>query len=168
MKIQFKLKCKKTVGLPPPTVDSYYKIYFPASEQEKTEGIIDWLGSGDLEARAYIEPEDILRAEEFLSDWLRLKRKEEEYIPPHVATDVVEKTVYSTIYHEMKFVADYTLMSFAEIRQIDVLQFWRYYRDAVIYRAKTSEGGKEFLERAYNSVQTKPDMAAIAELIKQQ
>ena len=55
MRIRFKLICERSIELPPPTVDIYYKIYHPASEQEKIEGVIDWLGSGKLEDRAIIQ-----------------------------------------------------------------------------------------------------------------
>ena len=68
----------------------------------------------------------------------------------------------------MKFVSDYTGMNFADIRLLDILQFWRYYRDAIIYTSIQSDKGKEYLKNAYNSVQTKPDRAAIAELIESQ
>ena len=168
MRIRFDLKCRRSIELPPPTVDIYYKIYHPASEQEKTEGVIEWLGSGKLEDRAYIQAEDIPTAEVFLNLWLREKRGEEQYTPPHISTDTADDTPYKTEFHEMKFVSDYTNMNFQELRGLDVLTFWRYYRDAIIYKGIQSEHGKEFLNNAYNSVQTKPDRLAIAELIQSQ
>lgn len=168
MRITFDLICKRKIELPPPTVDMYYKVFHPVTEQEKIEGVIDWLGSGKLEDRAYIKAEDIPLAEVFLNVWLRKMRNEEEYRPPHIATDSAEESHYKTAFHEMKFVSDYTNMSFLELRGLDVLLFWRYYRDAIIYNAIQSESGKEYLNKAYNSVQTKPDRAAIAELIESQ
>lgn len=168
MRIRFKLICERSIELPPPTVDIYYKIYYPASEQEKIEGVIDWLGSGRLEDRAIIQAEDIPKAEVFLNVWLKQKRSEEQYTPPHIATDTEDNSVYKTEFHEMKFVSDYTNMNFQELRGLDVLTFWRYYRDAIIYKGIQSEHGKEFLNNAYNSVQTKPDRLAIAELIQSQ
>lgn len=168
MRIKFDLVCKKHIELPPPTVDCYYKLLYPDSEQEKTQSVIEWLGSGKIEDRAYIKAEDIIRAEIFLIDWLRKTRKEEKYTAPHISTDVHESGPYTTTYHEMKFVSDYTGMNFADIRLLDVLQFWRYYRDAIIYTSIQSDKGKEYLKNAYNSVQTKPDRAAIAELIESQ
>ena len=168
MRIRFELICNRSIELPPPTVDIYYKIFYPASEQEKIEGVIDWLGSGRLEDRAYIKAEDIPKADVFLNVWLRKMRNKEQYKPPHIATDSAEEAHYKTAFHEMKFVSDYTNMNFQELRSLDVLTFWRYYRDAVIYNAIQSDTGKEYLNKAYNSVQTKPDRAAIAELIESQ
>lgn len=168
MRIRFKLMCERSIELPPPTVDIYYKIYHSASEQEKIEGVIDWLGSGRLEDRAIIQAEDIPKAEVFLNVWLKQKRSEEQYMPPHIATDKETEQIYKTEFHEMKFVSDYTNMNFQELRGLDVLTFWRYYRDAIIYNCIQSEKGREFLNNAYNSVQTKPDVAAIAALIQSQ
>lgn len=166
--MKFELKCKKIIDLPVPTVDLYYKLLHYVDDREKLEGIIDWLGSGDFEDRAIIKPDDLPRAELFLTHWLREQRAKEEYAPPVIATEPAEKELYKTVYHEMKLVYDYTGIDFMRLKKVDILTFWRYFRDAVVYRAKQSEQGKEYLEKAYNSVQTKPDRAAIAELIRAQ
>lgn len=157
----------KTVKLPPPTVEAYYHIYHAISEIEVTEGLCDWLTSGGPQARAYIEPIDIVKSRIVLSEWLRQLRKREEYYPPHVEGDVSEAR-YRTVYHELKAVSEYTRDSFSELKKIDVLTFWRLYRDAIIYNCNKSEDGREYLERAFANVQTKPDRRAIAQIIAMQ
>lgn len=166
--MKFKLECKKIINLPPPSVDMYYKIYYPVNTKDQMTGILDWLGSGKIENRAYIQAEDIEHAKQFLSEWLKDMRKEEPYAPPTVVTDTPESGPYKTTFHEMKLVYEYTGIDFGRLRELDILTFWRYFRDAVIYRAIQSESGKEYLNKAYNSVQTKPDRVAIAELIEAQ
>ena len=157
----------KTVKLPPPTVEAYYHIYHAVDDSEVTEGLCDWLTSGGPEARAYIDAVDIIKARIVLRGWLKELRKRDEYYPPHVEGDVPE-THYSTVYHELKLVSEYTHDSFSELKKMDVLTFWRLYRDAIIYNCNKSDEGREYLERAFANVQTKPDRAAIAQIIASQ
>lgn len=165
--LDFIFNNKKKVKLPPPTVGAYYHIYHAVSDSEVTEGLCDWLTSGGPQARAYIEPIDIIKARIILSEWLKELRQREEYRPPHIEGDVQE-TRYRTVYHELKLVSDYTHDSFSELKKMDVLTFWRLYRDAVIYNCNKSEDGREYLDRAFANVQTKPDRAAIAQIIAMQ
>lgn len=158
----------KKVKLPPPTVGAYYKIYHAISESEKVEGLCEWLASSTEQARAYIQPIDMVKAELALSAWLRELRQRPEYKAPYYKSDTPTETYYSTVYHELKVVSDYTHDSFTELKKIDVLTFWRYYRDAIIYNCSKSDIGMEYLKNAYNQEQTKPDRAAIAAIIKMQ
>lgn len=158
----------KKVKLLPPSVDAYYKIYHGLSGGEKVEGLCEWLASSSEKARAYIEPIDIVKAEIALSEWLRKLREHPAYKPPHVKEDTPSESHYSTVYHELKLVSDYTHDSFTTLRKMDVLTFWRYYRDAIIYICSKSEDGKEYLNKAYNQEQTKPDRAAIAAIMNMQ
>ena len=157
----------KKVKLPPPTVASYYKIYHAVDIAEEIEGLCEWLGSTDT-ARSYIAPADIIRAKDELRIWLSELRKREEYQAPHVDGDTLPETHYKTVYHELKMVSDYTHDSFTELKQLDVLTFWRLYRDAIIYNCNKSDEGRTYLDRAFASVQTKPDRAAIAQIIAMQ
>ena len=164
---EFIFNNEKKVKLSPPTVEAYYHIYHAVSDSEVIEGLCDWLTSGGPQARAYVEPIDIVKAKIVLSSWLKELRKREEYYPPHVEGDIPD-TRYSTVYHELKVVSDYTRDSFSELKKMDILTFWRLYRDAIIYSCNKSEDGKEYLDRAYAQIQTKPDRAAIAEIIRMQ
>ena len=158
----------KKVKLPPPSVDAYYKIYHALSDTEKVEGLCEWLAGGSPEARAYIQPIDMIKAELALSSWLRELRQRTEYKAPYYKSEEATETHYSTVYRELKVVSDYTHDSFTELRKIDVLTFWRYYRDAIIYNCSKSEAGTEYLSKAYNQEQTKPDRAAIAAIMNMQ
>lgn len=165
---EYTFKNGKKVKLSPPTVDAYYKIYHGLSEREKVEGLCEWLTSSSEQAKAYIEPIDIVKAEIALSEWLRALREHPAYKPPHAKDDTPSESHYSTVFHELKLVSDYTHDTFSELRKMDVLTFWRYYRDAIIYICSKSEDGKEYLNKAYNQEQTKPDRAAIAAIMNMQ
>lgn len=164
----YKFDNGKKVHLPPPTVEAYYKIYHAISDSEKVEGLCEWLAGGSPEARAYIQPIDMAKAELALSAWLRDLRQRPEYKAPYYKSEEQTETHYSTVYHELKVVSDYTHDSFTELKKIDVLTFWRYYRDAIIYNCSKSEIGMEYLKNAYNQEQTKPDRAAIAAIMNMQ
>ena len=166
--LEFEFSNRKISKLPPPTVDAYYKIYFAVSEKEEVEGISDWLTSATEEARQYINTDDIIKAKKELSDWLRELRRNPAYKPPHAKDDTQEEIYYKTSFHELKIVSDYTGINFNELRKMDVLTFWRYYRDAIIHICNKSEDGKDYLRRAYNEEQTKPDRAAIAAIMNMQ
>ena len=166
--LEFEFSNRKISKLPPPTVDAYYKIYHGLSDGEKVEGLCEWLASSSEQARAYIEPIDIVKAEIALSEWLRTLRERPAYKPPHVKEDTPSESHYSTVFHELKLVSDYTHDSFTTLRKMDVLMFWRYYRDAIIHTCNKSEDGKEYLNKAYNQEQTKPDRAAIAAIMNMQ
>lgn len=158
----------KKVQLPPPTVEAYYQIYHALNDSEKVEGLCSWLAGGSQEARAYIKPIDMVKAGLSLSSWLRELRQRPEYKAPYYKSEEQTETHYSTVYHELKVVSDYTNDSFTELKKIDVLTFWRYYRDAIICNCSKSEAGAEYLQKAYNQEQTKPDRAAIAAIMNMQ
>ena len=61
-RLNYTFNNEKTVKLPPPSVKAYYQIYHAVDESEVTEGLCDWLTSGGPQARAYIEPIDIIKA----------------------------------------------------------------------------------------------------------
>lgn len=165
--IDFILTKGKKVKLPPPSVDAYYKIYFFAENSEKIIGLSEWLASGSEDARGDILLSDITRAEIVLSEWLRKLRQLPPYKVPHAPGDK-DESPYKTDYHELKAVSDYTGMNFRELRELDLLTFWRYYKDAIIYKLKKTEAGQEYLRRAWNTEQTKPDREAIAQIIAAQ
>ena len=158
----------KKAKLLPPSVDAYYKIYNGLSESEKVEGLCEWLASSSEQARAYIEPIDIVKAELAISLWLHELRQRPEYKAPYYKSEEQTETYYNTVYHELKVVSDYTHDSFTTLRKMDVLTFWRYYRDAIIYNCSKSDIGMEYLKNAYNQEQTKPDRAAIAAIMNMQ
>ena len=112
----FTFNNRKKSKLPPPSVDAYYKIYHGLSEAEKVAGLCEWLASGSDQAKAYITPIDIVKAEIALSKWLRDLRQRPAYKPPHAKDDTPTETYFTDDFHELKMVSDYTNTSFAGCR----------------------------------------------------
>ena len=61
----------------------------------------------------------------------------------------------------MHLVADYTRLSFLEVRALDYVRFLTWRRDAFIHWLSQSEKGQEYLDNAWRMEQTKPDRAAL-------
>lgn len=58
-------------------------------------------------------------------------------------------------------VAEYTGLSFQEIKQLPYVEYLTYRRDAFIDRLNQSETGQEYLRNAWRLEQTEPDRAAL-------
>jgi len=54
-------------------------------------------------------------------------------------------------------VADYTGLSFLEVRELDYIQYLIWRRDAYIYMLSRTEEGQEYLDNAWRMEQTEPD-----------
>jgi len=54
-------------------------------------------------------------------------------------------------------VSDYTGLTFREIEDLDMVEFYCYVRDARIYNLMQTEDGQEYLENAWRIKQTAPD-----------
>lgn len=166
-KHEFTFENGEKIALLPPTVDEYYRIFFAVDTAEKVGAITEWLVRSCERSKLYIKPSDILHAELIFILWLRNEKKNPIYKAPYYKVEPKEKVYFNTVYHEMKWVSDYTGMSFAEIRKIDIFTFWRYYRDSIIFSLNQGENGREYLKNAYNSQQTKADMEALKEYMEE-
>lgn len=58
-------------------------------------------------------------------------------------------------------VAQYTMMSIAEVNELDWLDFLQYRHDAFIYNMNQTEKGREYLDNAYRLEQTEPDRKSL-------
>lgn len=60
-------------------------------------------------------------------------------------------------------VSEYTLLSFKEVNELDVFEYWLYLRDSFVYKCKQTEHGLEYLEKCSVLEQTKPDRKSLRE-----
>lgn len=65
--------------------------------------------------------------------------------------------------HE-KIIRDYTGFSFAEIENLNFIEYYLYLRDGHIYKLNQTEEGRDYLERCWVSQQTQPDRTALRQL----
>ncbi|WP_019678153.1 hypothetical protein [Ruminococcus flavefaciens] len=168
MRLTVQLKGRKSIRLLPINVKEYYQIFHPVNDSEKIFGLTDWIARSDEEKKSSITVEDLYIIEIELLNWLRTEREKERYKAPYYKQAAQNEVYFTREYDELKLVSDYTNSSFGELQELDIFTFWRYYRDAVIWNCSKTEEGREYLRNAYNSVQTKPDRAAIAQLISSQ
>lgn len=68
---------------------------------------------------------------------------------------------YTTTSWWVHLVAEYTRLSFLEVRALDYVRFLTWRRDAYIHWLSQSEKGQEYLDNAWRMEQTKPDRAAL-------
>ena len=68
----------------------------------------------------------------------------------------------------MKLVADYTGMSFPEVRALDYVEFLTYRRDAFIHRLNQTEHGQEYLDNAWRMEQTEPDREGLRRKLRKE
>lgn len=60
-------------------------------------------------------------------------------------------------------VAQYTGLNILEVQQLDYIEYLQYRRDAFISKMNQSEEGREYLQKAWNLEQTKPDRKSLRE-----
>jgi hypothetical protein len=58
-------------------------------------------------------------------------------------------------------VAEYTGLSFSEIKKLNYIEYLTYRRDAFINMLNKSEKGQEYLDNAWRMEQTEPDREAL-------
>lgn len=59
---------------------------------------------------------------------------------------------------DLKFVAEYSGLSFAEIMELNSMDWFLLLREAMIYRLSQSEAGTAYLRDCWYCEQTEPDM----------
>ena len=68
----------------------------------------------------------------------------------------------------MKLVADYTGMSFPEVRALDYVEYLTYRRDAFIHRLNQTEHGQAYLDNAWRMEQTEPDREGLRRKLRKE
>lgn len=80
-----------------------------------------------------------------------------------------ERAFFKNSTQEEKVVSEYTHLNFNEIDNIDVIDYWQYRRDAVIYNCSQTDKGRDYLQKAYyymiNKDTDKADRTALAEFV---
>lgn len=74
------------------------------------------------------------------------------------------KAYYVNPTSDKKIVSDYARLSFFEIENIDVIEYWGLLHDAVIWNCNKTDEGKKYLENAWYYSQTKPDKSRLREI----
>lgn len=62
-----------------------------------------------------------------------------------------------------KTVSEYSGLSFGEVMELDIFEYWGLLRDAVIYNNSITEDGRKWLRNAWRLTQTEPDRKKLHE-----
>lgn len=58
---------------------------------------------------------------------------------------------------DLKIVSDYTSLSFTEVWELEIFDYWGYLHDCVVWNCGKTEEGRAYLASAYNHSRTEPD-----------
>lgn len=94
-------------------------------------------------------------------DWIAGIKKSDANLNVPYYPQKCGKVLFANNSSDEKIVADYANCSIPEVERIDIFQFWGLLRDAVIWNCSRSKEGREYLENAYNFMQTEPDRNAL-------
>lgn len=75
---------------------------------------------------------------------------------------------YTTTSFWVRLVAEYTGLTFLEVRELNYVQFLTWRRDAFIHWLSQSENGQEYLDNAWRMEQTKPDRPALRKKLRKE
>ena len=67
---------------------------------------------------------------------------------------------------EEKLISKYTGLNFLQIEELDIIQYWCFLRDSIIYGYSQTEKGQEYLEKCWIMEQTKPDRESLRNKFK--
>lgn len=159
---KYKLTGEKNtmLNLAEPKVRECEGILNPATTSELIDTAVEYLSRNieSIDVKRRIAASDVLFLRITLAKWLTELKKEEAYTAPHILPDDDETPLpYMCRTTHIKAVAEYARMSFPEVFELRITEFWKLFRDAVIWNYSRTKEGIEKLEHAKNMSQTEPD-----------
>ncbi len=67
---------------------------------------------------------------------------------------------------EEKLISEYTGLNFIQIDELNIIEFWAYLRDSIIYKYNQTKKGQEYLEKCWIMEQTQPDRESLRNRFK--
>ncbi|ACD52380.1 hypothetical protein HYH38_07965 [Clostridium botulinum] len=67
---------------------------------------------------------------------------------------------------EEKLISKYTGLNFIQIDELNIIEFWAYLRDSIIYKYNQTEKGQEYLEKCWIMEQKQPDRESLRNRFK--
>lgn len=166
---------KMKLRVSPPTVQEYKKLTFALECKNKILLYKEVAGLYSNNNKKYeitpqmlyvFTPVDIFKMAAGFALWLKDKREEFHLNIPHFTPKESEENAgysLSVMSFEEKIIRDYCGLSFKEIGELCVFEYWQLLRDAILCDLKKTPGGRELMEEAYCFEQTEPDREALFE-----
>lgn len=159
---EYKLAGKKAEPLVigEPNVRECDGILNPVSRMELIDYIVGYLSKNQkgISIKDKLIPADIILVQIKLKEWLRKIKSVPAYQSLRIEHDTdSEPLPYNCSTIHIKAVAEYARMSFVEVYALPITEFWKLFRDAVIWNYSRTEDGIDKLIHAKNMAKTKPD-----------
>ena len=146
-----------TMGVP--TVRECDGIFSPVNYYEQIEATESYLARNieGITVRDKISAMDIIDLTIRLGAWLAQIKETSAYKAPPVQSTAQTVIPYNCTTTHIKAVAEYARMSFLEVWSLTITDFWKLYRDAIIWNYSHTAEGIEQLEHAKAISATEPD-----------
>lgn len=146
-----------TIGIP--TVRECDGIFTPVNYYEQIEAVENYLARNieGVSVRDKLSATDILTLTIRLGAWLAQIKETSAYKAPPVQSTAQTVIPYNCTTTHIKAVAEYARMSFIEVWGLPITDFWKLYRDAIIWNYSRTAEGIDQLEHAKAISATEPD-----------
>lgn len=149
-----------------PTVRECDGILAPVTSSELIDAVAGYLSRNQqgVSVKEKLIAADIILVQIKLKEWLSGIKTSPVYQAPHIEPESdVEELPYNCTTIHIKAVAEYARMSFCEVYALPITEFWKLFRDAIIWNYSRTESGIEKLRHAKCMSQTEPDRDSLKE-----
>lgn len=146
-----------TMGVP--TVRECDGLFSPVNGYEQIEAAERYLARNieGVSVRDKLSATDILALTVRLGAWLAQIKETSAYKAPPVQSTAQTVIPYNCTTTHIKAVAEYARMSFLEVWDLAITDFWKLFRDAIIWNYSRTAEGIDQLEHAKAMSATEPD-----------
>lgn len=150
---------RQTLTMEVPTVRECDGLFSPINSYEKIDAAEKYLSRNieGITVRDKLSVLDILVLEDRLGAWLTQIKETSAYKAPPVQSTAQTVLPYDCTTTHIKAVAEYARMSFPEVWNLPITDFWKLFRDAIIWNYSRTAEGIDQLEHAKTISATEPD-----------
>lgn len=150
---------RQTLTMEVPTVRECDGLFSPINSYEKIDAAEKYLSRNieGITVRDKLSVLDILVLEDRLGAWLTQIKETSAYKTPPVQSTAQTVLPYDCTTTHIKAVAEYARMSFPEVWDLPITDFWKLFRDAIIWNYSRTAEGIDQLEHAKAMSATEPD-----------
>ena len=146
-----------TIGMP--TVRECDGLFSSINSYEIIDAAEEYLSRNieGITVRDKLSALDIIALEVRLGAWLAQLKETPEYKAPPVQSTAQTVLPYDCATTHIKAVAEYARMSFLEVWELPITDFWKLFHDAIVWNYSRTAEGIDQLEHAKTISATEPD-----------
>ena len=134
-----------------PNLREYLVLKYSADTEQKLETAEEIFGGNA----------DLREIDRYIAEIDEIRANNVNLQTPYYPDEQVE-TYYKCNSIDVKIVTDYTKLNFSEVYKLDILTFWAWLHDAVVWNCSQSKDGKDYLEKCRANSQQEPDRNAFS------